>query len=216
MRGVRPEHRRRGQRGSLGASRRLICGAGGCGLLIGLLLSVAAVVEPPRGEALPAGAAAGKVAGSAAAESPAAEWPSLALLRRHPRVAVAGGVLLALAIADQLVLRLRPRWLLRLPDQGLLLPFSWDMEAQAPKVLPLGWLLGPLKHRDRVLDAWVADHLPTVRRRFLEERPTVKQRRHHLDTLPVKVNETLVTDLTPERFRQLEGAVGGLVLISGE
>lgn len=117
-------------------------------------------------------------------------------------------MLLALVIADQLVPRLRPRWLLRLPDQGLPVPVGWDFDPQSPKVLPLGgWLFGPIKHRDRVLDAWVADHLPTVRRRFLEERATVKQRRHHLDTLPVKVNETLEPELTPERFRQLEGAV---------
>lgn len=141
-----------------------------------------------------------------------------ALLKTHPLAAATGGLVLGLLVvlplADRWVLWKRPRWLLRLPDRGLLLPYAWDFDAQSPKVLPLGsQLFGFLKHRPRVLDAWVADHLATIEQRF-SDLATVEQRRHHLG-LPVKVGQRLEAELTPERLKAL-GAVGGLVLISGE
>ena len=68
--------------------------------------------------------------------------PLSALLKTHPRAAATGGLLLGLLVvvplADRLVLWKRPRWLLRLPDRGLLIPYGWDFDAQSPKVLPLG------------------------------------------------------------------------------
>ena len=115
---------------------------------------------------------------------------------------------MALLIADRLVLWKRPYWLLRLPDEGVLIPIGWE------KVLPLGSrLFRALKYRPRVLDAWIEEHVGTVTQRF-SAIATVEQRRHHL-SLPVKVGQKLEPELTPERLRELDG-VGGLVLISGE
>lgn len=83
-----------------------------------------------------------------------------------------------------------------------------------PKKLPLGpGLIRSLKYRPRVLDAWVEEHQGRIAQRF-SAIATVEQRRHHL-SLPVKVGQKLVPELTPERLREL-GGVGGLVLISGE
>ena len=117
---------------------------------------------------------------------------------------------MALLIADRLVLWRRPRWLLRLPDEGVQIPWPWDPS----KKLPLGpGLIRSLKYRPRVLDAWVEEHQGRIAQRF-SAIATVGQRRHHL-SLPVKVGQKLVPELTPERLREL-GGVGGLVLISGE
>jgi formylglycine-generating enzyme required for sulfatase activity len=115
---------------------------------------------------------------------------------------------MALLLADRLVLWKRPLWLLRLPDELALQLFNWE------KPLRLGRpLFHFLKHRPRVLDAWVNAHIDTITRRF-QSLATVEQRRHHLD-LPVMVGSTLVPVLNQARLREL-GGVGGLVLISGE
>jgi len=144
---------------------------------------------------------------SPAARAPR-EFPLGALLKNQPLAAASGGLLVALLIADRLVLWKRPHWLLRLPDEGVLIPIGWE------KVLPLGSrLFRSLKYRPRVLDAWVAEHRGTVAQRF-GSLATVEQRRHHL-SLPVKVGQKLEPELSPERLKEL-GAVGGLVLISGE
>jgi formylglycine-generating enzyme required for sulfatase activity len=123
-------------------------------------------------------------------------------------VTATGGLVVALLIADRLVLWKRPRWLLRLPDEGVLIPIGWE------KVLPLGSrLFRSLKYRPRVLDAWVAEHQSRIGQRF-SAIATVEQRRHHL-SLPVKVGHKLEPELTPKRLRELDG-LDGLVLISGE
>jgi hypothetical protein len=211
---------------------------GGFGVLVGLLLIGGAGAEQPQVqaetqvqavrqaqavtlvEALAPGSQAGAVVPPST--SPGSRAPQDfgfgALLKTHPLAAATGGLVLGLLVvlplADRWVLWKRPRWLLRLPDRGLLLPYAWDFDAQSPKVLPLGsQLFGFLKHRPRVLDAWVADHLATIEQRF-SDLATVEQRRHHLG-LPVKVGQRLEAELTPERLKAL-GAVGGLVLISGE
>jgi hypothetical protein len=124
--------------------------------------------------------------------------------------AAAGGLVVALLIADRLVLWKRSRWLLHLPDEGVQIPWPWDPS----KKLSLGpRLIRSLKYRPRVLDAWVAEHHGTIEKRF-HAIATVEQRRHHL-SLPVKVGQKLEPELTPERLQAL-GGVGGLVLISGE
>jgi formylglycine-generating enzyme required for sulfatase activity len=136
------------------------------------------------------------------------EFPLAALLRNQTLATATGGLLVALLLADRLVLWKRPRWLLRLPDEGLLIPIGWE------KLLPLGSrLFRSLKYRPRVLDAWVQEHQGRIEQRF-SGIATVEQRRHHL-SLPVKVGQKLEPELTPERLREL-GGVGGLVLISGE
>jgi hypothetical protein len=55
---------------------------------------------------------------------PLASHPLVSLARTQPVAAASGGLLLALLIADRLVLWKRPRWLLRLPDEGVLLPIG--------------------------------------------------------------------------------------------
>jgi formylglycine-generating enzyme required for sulfatase activity len=117
-------------------------------------------------------------------------------------------MLVVLLLADRLVLWRRPIWLLRLPDDGLEIPFG------SGNVLRLGSrLFQGLKYRDQVLDAWVNEHRSRIQKRF-SALATVEQRRHHL-SLPVKVGQKLEAELMPERLREL-GGVGGLVLISGE
>jgi len=117
--------------------------------------------------------------------------------------------LVLLLLADRLVLWKRPLWLLRLSDDGLEIPIG------SGNVLRLGSrLFQALKYRDRVLDAWLSEHHLRIQERF-SALSTVDQRRHHLG-LPVKVGQKLEAELTPERLRQLEGAVGGLLLIHGE
>ncbi len=121
-----------------------------------------------------------------------------------------GGLLVALLIGDRLVLWKRPRWLLRLPDEGVQIPWPWDPS----KKLSLGpGLVCSLKYRPRVLDAWVEANQVRIAQRF-SGIATVEQRRHHL-SLPVKVGQKLEPELTPERLREL-GSLGGLILISGE
>ena len=76
------------------------------------------------------------------------EFPIGALLRNQTLATATGGLLVALLIADRLVLWKRPRWLLRLPDEGVQIPIFGEM------VLPLGSrLFRSLKYRPRVLDA---------------------------------------------------------------
>ncbi|MFM8276380.1 MAG: hypothetical protein ACKN89_05195 [Cyanobium sp.] len=71
-----------------------------------------------------------------------------------------------------------------------------------------------MKYLPRGLDAWVKKHLSTIKVKFAAK-DTVKDRRVHL-SLPVMVDKTtLEPELSPERLKQL-GAVGRLVLISGE
>ncbi len=169
----------------------------------------------PAAPAAAVGASGQPVSGSKAPANPAATGTQppqslpLGSILWSPRLAAtAGVVLLALLIADRLVLWKRPRWLLRLPDEGLLIPIGWE------KVLPLGSrLFRSLKHRPRVLDAWVEEHRPMIQQRF-SGITTVEQRRHHL-SLPVRVGSAMVPELTPERLKEI-GGVGGLVLISGE
>jgi len=194
------------------------------GLLVALLVISGEGARARQGEVRSPGwpllAQAGKPAPPAPKPAPTAspsrspgaraprDFPLGALIKNQPLAAAAGGLLLALLIADRLVLWKRPHWLLRLPDEGMLIPIGWE------KVLPLGSrLFRSLKYRPRVLDAWVAEHRSTVAQRF-GSLATVEQRRHHL-SLPVKVGQKLEPELSPQRLKEL-GAVGGLVLISGE
>jgi formylglycine-generating enzyme required for sulfatase activity len=192
--------------------------AGGLCVLASLIAVSVAAARPPRAQPLPAiwaqtstpapsPPAAPNPASGAGPRTPR-EFPLGALLRNQTLAAATGGLLVALLIADRLVLWKRPRWLLRLPDEGVMIPIGWE------KVLPLGSrLFRSLKYRPRVLDAWVEEHQGRVEQRF-SAIATVEQRRHHL-SLPVKVGHKLEPELTPERLRQLDG-VDGLVLISGE
>jgi formylglycine-generating enzyme required for sulfatase activity len=194
--------------------------AGGLCVLVSLIAVSGAEARPLRAQPLPALLAqssrpapappgAANPASGAGQRAPLA-FPLGALFGNQTLATTTGGLLVALLIADRLVLWKRPRWLLRLPDEGVLIPIpiGWV------KVLPLGSrLFRSLKYRPRVLDAWVAEHQSRIERRF-SAIATVEQRRHHL-SLPVKVGHKLEPELTPERLRELDG-LDGLVLISGE
>ena len=165
----------------------------------------------------PAAAAASRASGAPlAAKSttspkprPSRAFPLGALVQSQPLATAAGGLLVALLLTDRLVLWKRPRWLLCLSDDGLEIPIG------SGNVLRLGSrLFQSLKYRDRVLDAWLREHEQRIQKRF-SSLSTVEQRRHHLG-LPVQVGQKLVPELTAEGLRQLEGAVGGLLLIHGE
>ncbi|MFN6132498.1 MAG: hypothetical protein ACK46L_06255, partial [Synechococcaceae cyanobacterium] len=141
---------------------------------------------------------------------PSRAFPLGSLVQSQPLATAAGGLLGALSLIYLLVLWNRPRWLLRLPDEGVQIPWPWDPS----KKLPLGpGLIRSLKYRPRVLDAWVQEHLVLIKPRF-SAITTVEQRRHHL-SLPVMVGHKIESELTPQRLRQIDG-VDALVLISGE
>ena len=185
------------------ASLIAVCGAGARSVRAQPLPALLAQTNRPA----PATSGAANPANGARPRAPR-EFPIGALLRNQTLATATGGLLVALLIADRLVLWKRPRWLLRLPDEGVQIPIFGEM------VLPLGSrLFRSLKYRPRVLDAWVAEHQGRIAQRFAAI-ATVEQRRHHL-SLPVKVGHKLELDLTPERLREHDG-LDGLVLISGE
>ncbi|MFN7900846.1 MAG: SUMF1/EgtB/PvdO family nonheme iron enzyme [Synechococcaceae cyanobacterium] len=133
------------------------------------------------------------------------------LLKTQPVATAAHGLLLLVVVlvaSYLVVLWLRPIWLLRLPDELVLPLIGSDHQLRLGKPFFRFW-----KYLPRVLDAWVAQHLSTIKLEFAGKE-TVKDRRLHL-SLPVKVGETLEPEISPERLKQLE-AVGRLVLISGE
>jgi formylglycine-generating enzyme required for sulfatase activity len=135
------------------------------------------------------------------------ELPVKALLKNQKFAGTAVGLLVAV-IAYLLVLRLRPLLLLRLlPDEGVLLPIFSE------KIVLGSRIFQALKYRPHVLDAWVDEHRDTMADRF-SLITTVEQRRHHLE-LPVKVNQKMEPELTPQRLQEL-GAEKSLLLISGE
>jgi Caspase domain len=83
--------------------------------------------------------------------------------------------------------------------------------------LPLRFLLliGFLNYRPRVLDAWVAQHLPTARRNF-EAKRTVQARSVHVP-LPVELDRETVPDLKGRDLLEVFGPGGpGRLLIWGE
>ena len=55
---------------------------------------------------------------------PSRAFPLGALVQSQPLATAAGGLLVALLLTDRLVLWKRPIWLLRLPDDGLEIPFG--------------------------------------------------------------------------------------------
>jgi formylglycine-generating enzyme required for sulfatase activity len=124
------------------------------------------------------------------------------LLEEHLVAVVVAG----LALTGYLgVLYLRPRWLLRLPSSDIALPWTkWKV--------PLT-LVRPLKYRDRVLDAWVADHWQTAQAEFLQL-DTVKRKTIHIP-LPVELDDTTV-ELGPDQLAPTFKKKPALLLITGE
>ena len=111
----------------------------------------------------------------------------------------------ALAVAYGGVLLIKPRWLLWLPGKFKI--------PNTPIDLPLGVLLW-LKYQPRVLDAWVADHLPEVRETF-KNKGTVKDRAVHIP-IQIQLDGTLVEQLTPDLLRPGLSRSPATLLLVGE
>ena len=111
----------------------------------------------------------------------------------------------ALAVAYGGVLLIKPRWLLWLPGKFKI--------PNTPIDLPLGVLLW-LKYQPRVLDAWVADHLPEVRETF-KNKGTVKDRAVHIP-IQIQLDGTLVEQLTPYLLRPGLSRSPATLLLVGE
>jgi formylglycine-generating enzyme required for sulfatase activity len=111
----------------------------------------------------------------------------------------------ALAVAYGGVLLIKPRWLLWLPGKFKI--------PNTPIDLPLGVLLW-LKYQPRVLDAWVADHLPEVRETF-KNKGTVKDRAVHIP-IQIQLDGKLVEPLTPDLLRPGLSRSPATLLLVGE
>jgi hypothetical protein len=103
------------------------------------------------------------------------------------------------------VLLIKPRWLLWLPGKFKI--------PNTPIDLPLDVLLW-LKYQPRVLDAWVADHLPEVRETF-KNKGTVKDRAVHIP-IQIQLDGTLVEQLTPDLLRPGLSRSPATLLLVGE
>ena len=107
------------------------------------------------------------------------------------------------------IFALRPLWLLKLDDvlQPVSLKFPWGLEI-SPRVLLL------LRYHPRVLDAWVARHLPAARKTFVA-RKTVQDRAIHLP-VPVDLNRSTIADLQGADLRSSFRQPSCVLLICGE
>jgi len=106
------------------------------------------------------------------------------------------------------IFALRPLWLLKVDDW--LQPVSVKLRGLeiSPRVLLL------LRYHPRVLDAWVARHLPAARKTFVA-RKTVQDRAIHLP-VPVELNRSTIADLRGADLRSSFRQPSCLLLICGE
>lgn len=101
---------------------------------------------------------------------------------------------------------LKPLWLLKL-DDDLLGTLETASKISNPLVSEIGSvtvtflrLLSPLKYHGRVLDAWVAVHIKSVREAF-QQKDTVEKRLVHVPS-PVVLNERMtIAQLTPKHLQ---------------
>ncbi len=115
-------------------------------------------------------------------------------------VSIAVFYLLLLPSLLFLILWRRPLWILKINEWWILsltLPKEYiGVDISVGHVIFVGFL----HYHPRVLDAWVAYHLPSARKNF-EEQPTVEERAIHIE-LPVDLNGEVGVDLTAERLQK--------------
>ncbi len=114
-----------------------------------------------------------------------------------------------------LALWLAPRSILGI--NKLLRPLEVELPGRLGRVrLPLRYLLfvGFLNYSPRVLDAWVAANIGSVRERFAKKR-TVEDREVHIP-VPVALDRKTVSDLTRDHTRPIFDRGLGCLLIWGE
>ena len=146
---------------------------------------------------------AARVLGQSGPAAPASSSPTW----QEEHSALIKGLMTAAALAVTYggVLLVKPRLLLWLPGK-LKIP-------NTPIDLPLGFLLW-LKYHPRVLDAWVADHLPEVRADF-SKKLTVADRAIHIP-IQIQLDGKLVDQLTPALLRPGFSRSPATLLLVGE
>jgi formylglycine-generating enzyme required for sulfatase activity len=130
----------------------------------------------------------------------------------HPWIVVTGAGAIALITAYGMVFGLRPLWLLTLGDGTI------QAIANLPRVgAALSGVLKallPLKYHPRVLDAWIEKYSKQVEQKFLEL-PTVQDRKIHI-TLPVRLDETFINELSSSHLRPTFQKRPAVLLLTGE
>jgi HEAT repeat protein len=113
------------------------------------------------------------------------------------------------------LLWLRPLWLLRINELLKISDLSIPLPAGTITVSSrLILLVNFFNHHPRVLDAWVATHLDSVREGF-QKKTTVHDRQVHVP-LPIVVDGTMLTDLTGKDLQSTFAKRRGCLLIWGE
>jgi len=138
---------------------------------------------------------------------PPIEWPEQIKDWATKNSAVTIGLIsvTGLGLLYLLILGLKPRCLLHLP--GTLTIPNTQIE------LPSGLLLW-LKYQPRVLDRWVADHLPQVQKQFLKK-PTVSDRAIHIP-IQIKLGSEVQQHLSAEQLQSTFNRTPATLLIWGE
>ncbi len=156
-----------------------------------LTLAILGVAQPPHPSlAQPSPApSVSPAAPASAAPAPAPQPPLNQFIQwaiKHPAIALPLISSASLALLYLIILWRTPLSLLHIIPGKLTIPGS-KIE------LPNGALLW-LKYRPRVLDTWVADHLPEVRQKFSQQ-PTVSDRALHIP-IQIKLDSKLKDPFT--------------------
>ncbi len=140
---------------------------------------------------------------------------AVAFVEAYPVIAFGVPLYLAWVLFWVLALWLAPRSILGV--NKLLRPLEIELPGRLGRVkLPLRYLLfvGFLNYSPRVLDAWVAANIGSVRERFAKKR-TVEDREVHIP-VPVALDRKTVSDLTRDHTRPIFDRGLGCLLIWGE
>jgi formylglycine-generating enzyme required for sulfatase activity/cation transport regulator ChaB len=165
------------------------------------------VPEPPFIHTIAHPIAQAPVAPDSATSAPNQPAPSRleAWFEENKILATGSATAAALALAYGVVLVVKPRWLLLLPGKFKIPNTSWEV--------PLGLLLW-LKYHPRVLDAWVANHLPEITDRF-KALQTVKDRKIHIP-IQIKLDDDPLDPLRASHLQPVFSHSPATLLIVGE
>jgi HEAT repeat protein len=146
----------------------------------------------------------------ASVRNDAADW-----IKAHPYIAALAGLVPVWLAVCLSIFWLRPAAIPWIND--LLGPIDVKLPAWLGGAkIPLRHLLlvGALKHRSRVLDAWVARHLAKARKNFARKR-TVEERSVHIP-VPVYLGRDAVSELEGKALRRVFESGPGRLLIWAE
>jgi HEAT repeat protein len=133
-------------------------------------------------------------------------WPENNPYKRVGIVIV--GILVLSNIAVGLIFWIRPIWLLWFDDRYWKALSESKIELKFDPIIGLGiqfilmflgFTIPVVRYRPRVLDAWVAKHIKSVRREF-EKKDTVKERKVYIP-IPVILNDETISELTAKDLR---------------